>query len=76
MSIRNLPASYEISGIGSAPDEDDFVIMPEKEIKQLREKPGFFSSLFSGPYELSGIGSDSAESDFVIQEIVERGIRK
>lgn len=73
---NNLPSGYEICGIGAVPEEDSLVVMSDEAIKKLRNKPGFFKSLFSGPYELSGTGADYKESGFMIQEILERGIRK
>lgn len=72
----NLPAGYEVCGIGAAPEEDSLVVMSSEAIRELRGKPGFFASLFSGPYELSGTGSNPMESDLTIQELVERGIRR
>jgi hypothetical protein len=75
-TTRNLPDGYEMSGVGAAPEEDSFVVMSGEAISKLRNRPGFFRSLFSGPYELSGTGADHQESGFVIQEMIERGIRR
>lgn len=72
-TFKQMPEDYEISGIGSAPEEDGLVVTSDEAIRKLR-KPGFFRKLFSGPYELSGVGANSDEGDLVIQEIVERGI--
>lgn len=75
-TIDNIPDGYEICGIGAAPEEDSLVVMSDEAISKLRNKPGFFSSFFSGPYELSGTGADYKESGFMIQEMIERGYRK
>lgn len=78
-TLNEIPAGYEVCGIGAAPEEDSLVVMSDEALSKLRvkkEKPGFFKSLFSGPYELSGTGSDPMESDFIDQELIERGIRR
>jgi hypothetical protein len=78
-TLNNLPAGYEVCGIGAAPEEDSLVVMSSEAIRKLRKtnnKQGFFANLFGGPYVLSGTGSDHMESDFVVQELVERGIRR
>jgi len=76
-TLNNIPAGYEICGVGATPEEDSLVVMSNESIKKLRKsKPGFFKSLFSGPYVLSGTGADYKESGFMIQEMIERGHRK
>lgn len=75
-TLQDIPAGYEICGIGAAPEEDSLVVMSDEAIRKLRGKRGFFRNMFSGPYELSGTGADYKESGFMIQEMIERGIRK
>lgn len=59
---------YDISGLGSSPEEDDFIVVPDEPSHPKPEgeekHKSFLESLMDGPIDISGTGATDEESDF------------